>query len=166
MQQLSNPAIAAYLQTVLLTCARPGEVLALRWADINTQWKGINIRDKVEGNCEVPTTPCVLHLLSALPRAMVRVQKIGNLVTNPCVFSSLTSAGGHLTEPNLRHTRAYRTAGLEGPYPARPAPIVQEPHRMARSAGRRGGADSGLQAQRHRREVLHDASVDAAAPEP
>lgn len=23
-----------------------GEVLALRWEDINTQWKGINIRDK------------------------------------------------------------------------------------------------------------------------
>lgn len=37
VQQLQNPAIAACLQIMLLTGARPGEVLALRWQDINTQ---------------------------------------------------------------------------------------------------------------------------------
>lgn len=38
VQQLQNPVIAASLQMMLLTGARPGEVLALRWEDVNTQW--------------------------------------------------------------------------------------------------------------------------------
>jgi len=68
VQQLQSPVIAACLQMMLLTGARPGEVLALRWEDINTKWKGISIRDKVEGTREIPATPYMLHLLAALPR--------------------------------------------------------------------------------------------------
>lgn len=102
VQQTPNPVIAACLQMMLLTGARPGEVLALRWEDVNTQWKGINIRDKVEGTREIPATPYMLHLLAALPRR------------NEWVFSSPTSASGCLTEPNTPHTRACRAAGLEG----------------------------------------------------
>jgi hypothetical protein len=34
---------------------------ALRWEDVNTQWKGISIRDKVEGTREIPATPYMLH---------------------------------------------------------------------------------------------------------
>ena len=102
VQQLQNPVIAACLQFMLLTGARPGEVLALRWEDINTQWKGINIRDKVEGTREIPATPYMLHLLAALPRR------------NEWVFSSPTSGTGCLTEPNNPHTRACKAAGLEG----------------------------------------------------
>jgi integrase len=102
VQQIPNPVIAACLQMMLLTGARPGEVLALRWEDVNTQWKGINIRDKVEGTREIPATPYMLHLLATLPRR------------NEWVFYSPTSASGCLTEPNTPHTRACRTAGLEG----------------------------------------------------
>ena len=102
VQKVQNPVIAACLQVMLLTGARPGEVLALRWEDVNTQWKGINIRDKVEGTREIPATPYVLHLLSALPRR------------NEWVFSSPTSATGCLTEPNTPHTRACTAAGLDG----------------------------------------------------
>lgn len=102
VQQIQNPVIAACLQMMLLTGARPGEVLALRWEDINTQWKGISIRDKVEGTREIPATPYMLHLLAALPRR------------NEWVFSSPTSVSGCLTEPNTPHTRACKTAGLEG----------------------------------------------------
>ena len=102
VQQLQNPVIAACLQMMLLTGARPGEVLGLRWEDVNTQWKGISIRDKVEGTREIPATPFMLHLLSALPRR------------NEWVFSSPTSGTGCLTEPNTPHTRACRAAGLEG----------------------------------------------------
>ena len=102
VQQLQNPVISACLQMILLTGARPGEVLALRWEDINTKWKGISIRDKVEGTREIPATPYVLHLLSDLPRR------------NEWVFSSATSASGCLTEPNTPHTRACKAAGLEG----------------------------------------------------
>jgi integrase len=102
VQQLQNPTIAACLQVMLLTGARPGEVLALRWEDVNTQWKGIHIRDKVEGAREIPLTPYIEHLLTALPRR------------NEWVFSSPTSASGCLTEPNTPHTRACKAAGLEG----------------------------------------------------
>ena len=102
VQQLQNPVIAVCLQIMLLTGARPGEVLALRWEDVNTQWKGISIRDKVEGTREIPATPYMLHLLANLPRR------------NEWVFSSPTSASGCLTEPNTPHTRACKVAGLEG----------------------------------------------------
>ena len=102
VQQIQNPVIATCLQMMLLTGARPGEVLALRWEDVNTQWKGISIRDKVEGTREIPATPYMLHLLAALPRR------------NEWVFSSPTSASGCLTEPNNPHTRACKAAGLEG----------------------------------------------------
>ena len=102
VQQIQNPIIAACLQMMLLTGARPGEVLALRWEDVNTQWKGIQIRDKVEGTREIPATPYMLHLLAALPRR------------NEWVFASATSATGCLTEPNNPHTRACKAAGLGG----------------------------------------------------
>jgi integrase len=102
VQQLQNPVIATCIQMMLLTGARPGEVLALRWEDVSAQWKGISIRDKVEGIREIPATPYMLHLLAALPRR------------NEWVFFSPTSATGCLTEPNNPHTRACRAAGLEG----------------------------------------------------
>jgi integrase len=102
VQQVQNPVIAACLQMMLLTGARPGEVLSLRWEDVNTQWKGVQIRDKVEGTREIPATPYMLHLLAALPRR------------NEWVFPSNSSATGCLTEPNNPHTRACKSAGLEG----------------------------------------------------
>jgi integrase len=68
VHKLGNPTIAAYLQTLLLTGARPGEILAMRWDDINTQWRGLTIRDKVEGERVIPLTPYVSQLLHALPR--------------------------------------------------------------------------------------------------
>ena len=102
VQQLQNPVIAACLQMMLLTGARPGEVLALRWEDVNTKWKGISIRYKVEGTRVIPATPYMLHLLAVLTRR------------NEWVFPSNTSATGCLTEPNNPHTRACKAAGLEG----------------------------------------------------
>lgn len=102
VQQLQNPTIAACLQIMLLTGARPGEVLSLRWEDLNTKWKGISIRDKVEGIREIPLTPYIAHLMTNLPRR------------NEWVFSSPTSASGCLTEPNTPHTRACKAAGLDG----------------------------------------------------
>ena len=102
VKQLPNPVISACLQTMLLTGARPGEILAMHWEDINTQWRGINIRDKVGGTREIPATPYMLHLISSLPRR------------NEWVFSSATSQSGCLTTPNTPHARACKAAGLEG----------------------------------------------------
>jgi len=65
---LQNPGIAAASQVLLLTGARPGEVMGLRWEDLNTQWRGINMREKKEGTREIPLTPYVAALLVARPR--------------------------------------------------------------------------------------------------
>lgn len=102
VRQIQNPIIAAALQVMLLTGARPGEVLTLEWTDVNTKWKGLQIRDKVEGEREIPATPYLLHLISTLPRR------------NKWIFSSPSSADGKLTDLNNAHTRACKVAGLEG----------------------------------------------------
>lgn len=106
VRQLENPQHAAYLQTVLLTGARPGEVLALRWQDLNTKWKGLTIRDKVEGERVIPLTPYIEQILTALPRI------------NEWVFASPSRApemeGKAMSSPHKQHERACEVAGIEG----------------------------------------------------
>lgn len=106
VRNIGNPTISAYLQTLLLTGARPGEVLGMRWGDLNTQWKGLTIRDKVEGERVIPLTPYVSHLLAALPRR------------NEFVFASNPRGGAKKTAPmatpNTTLTRACTGAGIEG----------------------------------------------------
>ena len=99
VQKISNPVTAAYLQTLLLTGARPGEVLALRWDEINTKWRGLTIRDKVEGERVIPLTPYVSHLVHALPRR------------NEFVFSG---AAGAMSKPHKPHVTACKVAGIDG----------------------------------------------------
>lgn len=96
-----NPTISAYLQAVLLTGARPGEVLAMRWADINTQWRGLTIRDKVEGERIIPLTPYLHQLIASLPRR------------NAYVFASDRIKDAPITEPNHANDRACKVAGIE-----------------------------------------------------
>jgi integrase len=101
VRQIENPVISAYLQTLLLTGARAGEVMGLRWDDINTKWRGLTIRDKVEGTRVIPFTPYVAHLVTALPRR------------NEFVFSSTASAGGTLVVPRTPHADACKVAGVD-----------------------------------------------------
>jgi integrase len=101
VRNISNPVTAAYLQTCLLTGARPGEVLAMRWEDVNLKWRGLTIRDKVEGERVIPLTPYVEFLLGTLPRR------------NEWVFSSGSSADGVLTIPRTVHVEACNVAGIE-----------------------------------------------------
>lgn len=101
VRSIGNPTVAAYLQTLLLTGARPGEVLAMRWGDLNTQWKGLTIRDKVEGERVIPLTPYVWHLLAALPRR------------NEFVFASSRNENTPLTEPNHAHDKACKVAAID-----------------------------------------------------
>jgi len=117
VRRIPNATVSACLQIMLLTGARPGEVQTLQWEDVDTQWKGLTIRDKVEGLRVIPLTPYVAKLIGSLPRC------------NEWVFASArwirpiddragkwvnTSASGRIAEPNTPHTKACVAAGLDG----------------------------------------------------
>ncbi|WP_278536119.1 tyrosine-type recombinase/integrase [Delftia acidovorans] len=95
---MSNPAMSAYLQVLLLTGARPGEVRTIRWTDIDWAWAGLSIRDKVEGDRIIPLTPYVRSLIDSLPRR------------SEWVFTS--ADGSCLYSPNHAHDRACQVAGV------------------------------------------------------
>ncbi len=99
VRAIGNAGISAYLQTLLLTGARPGELLGLRWDDMNVQWRGLTIRDKVEGERVIPLTPYVHHLLAGLPRR------------GRYVFSATDKP---LSYPQRQHGKACAVAGVEG----------------------------------------------------
>ena len=101
VKQIPNLTISVYLQVLLLTGARREELAALRWDDVNFQWKGMNMKDKIEGQRPVPLTPYVSSLLRSLPRR------------NEWVFSSQTSKSGRLAEPSIAHRKACTAAGLK-----------------------------------------------------
>ncbi len=104
VRRIGNPTISAYLQTLLITGARPGSVLTIRWEDINTQWRGLTIQDKIDGVRVIPLTPYVWSLLDALPRH------------SEWVFHSNVQKRGepaqHITSPNSAHTKACKVAGV------------------------------------------------------
>lgn len=99
---LSNPLHSTFLQTLLLTGARPGEVIELRWSDVDFEWLSLKIRDKIEGSRRIPLTKHVAQLLEALPRT-----------ENPYLFGSSVSKQAPMREPNLPHTTACKAAGIE-----------------------------------------------------
>lgn len=130
---IPNRVTAAYLQTLLMTGARPGEVLTLRWADLNTQWQSIVIRDKVEGERQIPLTPYVWSLLSVLPRRNEWVFSSAQGISMdakqvkrreryhaargtdaPVGDVALVSESGRLMEPAIAHRQACAAAGLQG----------------------------------------------------
>ncbi len=133
VQKIQNPVIAAALQVMLLTGARPGEVLTLRWDDLNTKWKGITIHDKVEGERVIPLTPYVWHLIATLPkrnqwvfsstravsmedknilRRTRRAKENGSEIPAGDVMQA--SASGHITMPRSHHKCACAVAGIDG----------------------------------------------------
>lgn len=133
VRQIGNPTISSCLQVLLLTGARLNEVLTMRWKDVNTQWKGISINDKVEGAREIPLTPYVESLITALPRRndyvfasartlaldeknIVRRERKSAAKGKPAPTGAILeiSATGYISAPNTPHTRACRAAGLEG----------------------------------------------------
>jgi integrase len=120
--QLPNPIVSAYLRALLLTGARPGELLNLQWENVNTKWKGLEFRDKVEGERIIPLTPYVESLLAGLPR------------TNNWVFTSdrpkpkplrpkkpkadqkpkKPRGIGRIAVPQKAHALACKTAAIDG----------------------------------------------------
>jgi integrase len=102
VRKIQNPVISAYLQALLLTGARREEMAALKWADVDFQWRSLHIADKVETETGriIPLTPYLATLLAVLPRR------------NEWVFSSPAAADGKLAEPRIAHNQALAAAGL------------------------------------------------------
>ncbi len=100
VRKIPNPVISAYLQALLLTGARREEMAALKWDDVDFQWRSLTIRDKVEGKRIIPLPPYLASQLSMLPRR------------NQWVFSSPTAADGKIAEPRIAHNDALTAAGL------------------------------------------------------
>jgi integrase len=99
----SNKTASAYLQALLLTGARKGEISALRWADVEFRYGGsMTIRDKVAlgGVRVIPCPPYLQQVLAALPRN-------GG---SPWVFGPTAPKIGHNATYN--HRRALAAAGL------------------------------------------------------
>lgn len=132
VRKIGNPVISAYLQTLLLTGARPGEVLTMRWEDVNMQWRGITIRDKVEGDRVIPMPDYLRQLLNSLPRRNEwvfastrtvsmdpanikrrerRAQGNGKQMALGDVLQ--TSESGRIAEPRSQHMDACIVAGIE-----------------------------------------------------
>jgi len=110
VRQIGNPVISAYLQALLLTGARREELANLKWADVDFQWNSLKLNDKVEEFRMVPLTPYVSSLLAALPRRTM--ERNGETVSNPWVFSSPAAASGRLADPRIAHNQACAIAGL------------------------------------------------------
>jgi integrase len=127
VRRLHSPVVAAYLQGILLTGARPGELCILKWEDVDFQWNSLNLRDKVEGDRTIPLTPYFAALLRDLkarnetpPRQPARLKKGQQEDAtgepwrpSPWVFSSSQSATGWLQDPSNQHKQACRRAGIE-----------------------------------------------------
>lgn len=133
VQRIPNVVVRAYLQVLLLTGGRPGEVISLRWDGVDLTWHTLVIRDKVEGERVIPLTPYVEHLLRGLPRrnqwVFPAVRELAADVRNlnrrarrhaaagteaPAGTMAEGSASGRLSEPRAAHMKACRAAGVEG----------------------------------------------------
>jgi integrase len=133
VRRIQNPVIAAYLQCLLLTGARREALAALRWDELNTQWKGMDLKAKYGGRYVVPLTPYVAHLLAGLPRrnewvfsstrtlaldpknAVRRARRHATNGTEaPAAAVAELSATGRLVEPSIAHRQACAAAGLDG----------------------------------------------------
>jgi len=99
VQTIREPAHRTYLQALLLSGARPGELRELRWVDVDLQWNTLTLHDKVEGERVIPLTPYVRRLLQALPRR------------NGYVFST-GRTDGPIAAPTRQHASALQAAGL------------------------------------------------------
>lgn len=121
-----SPAMACYLQVLLLTGARREELAGLRWEDVDFRWGSLRIRDKVEGERTIPLTPFVASLLLDLRRMNSVRPKLPRRLrddpaaeaahedwkSSPWVFVARVRTGERVADASIAHRRAIAAAGL------------------------------------------------------
>lgn len=100
VEQLNNRTASVYLRALLLTGARREELAAMKWADVDFQWRKLTIADKVEATRTIPLTPYLAQLLATLPRI------------NEFVFAS-TGKAGRITDTRASHANALKSAAID-----------------------------------------------------
>ena len=100
VEQLNNRTASVYLRALLLTGARREEIAALKWADVDFQWRKLTVADKVDATRVIPLTPYLAQQLATLPR------------TNEFVFAS-TGKAGRIADTRASHTKALQSAGID-----------------------------------------------------
>ena len=100
VEQLNNRTASVYLRALLLTGARREEIAALKWADVDFQWRKLTIADKVEATRVIPLTPYLAQQLATLPRI------------NAFVFAS-TGKAGRIADTRASHAKALQSAGID-----------------------------------------------------
>ena len=121
---LRNPVQSVYLQALLITGARREEMAALKWDDVDFQWRSLHIADKVETvtGRMIPLTPYLASLLLELKRLndtppnvrlLARMNAEGKKwEPSEWVFASKAAADGKIAEPRYAHNQALTAAGL------------------------------------------------------
>lgn len=124
VRALSNPVASTYLQGLLITGARREELAALRWDDVDFQWRSLHLADKVETltGRTIPLSPYLAFLLLELKRIndtppnvrrLARMESEGKRwEPSEWVFASKTAADGRIAEPRFAHNQALAAASL------------------------------------------------------
>lgn len=133
VEQLNNRTVSVYLRALLLTGARREEMAALKWKDIDFQWRKLTIADKVEATRTIPLTPYLAQLLATLPRqsewVFASTRELKDDPANikrrarsaaksgkPAILGTVATVGesGRMSDPRSNHAKVLLSAGIEG----------------------------------------------------
>jgi integrase len=99
-----NETLRDFFYTCLLTGARRGNVLSMNWKDINLERGTWNIKETKNGEGQI--VPLSAEVITILERRLTN--KISDWV-----FTSASSASGHIEEPKKAWNRILQNAGIE-----------------------------------------------------
>lgn len=133
VEQLNNRTASVYLRALLLTGARREEMAALKWQDVDFQWRKLTIADKVEQTRTIPLTPYLAQLLATLPRHsewvfastrplktdaanVKRRERDNTKAGKPAPLGTVATVGasGRMSDPRSNHTKALQSSGIDG----------------------------------------------------
>ncbi len=116
----ARPAAVAALRLLMLTGCRKGEIMGLRWDDVDRAARGLRLRDAKTGPRIVPLTPAVEAVLDRIPRdgdspwVIAGRKGDAHLVNMDAVWKRLRAKAGlkDVRIHDLRHSWASRALAL------------------------------------------------------